>query len=84
LAAEASALVSVASPLRTDKTPSDEEEEVEAAPPDDWRPKRLVRTVVSSMCRSKEFGRQMHREAKRRRFFEANAKAFLGDGLEWN
>ena len=26
----------------------------------------------------------MEREAKRRRFFEANAKAFLGDGLPWN
>jgi hypothetical protein len=26
----------------------------------------------------------MAREAKRRRFFEATAKAFLGDGLPWN
>ena len=26
----------------------------------------------------------MEREAKRRRFFEAKAKAFLGDGLPWN
>ena len=26
----------------------------------------------------------MVREAKRRRFFEAPAKAFLGDGLPWN
>ena len=47
-------------------------------------PKRLVRTVLSSMACSKEFGKQMKREAKRRRFFEANAKAFLGDGLPWN
>ena len=30
------------------------------------------------------FGRQMAREAKRRRFFDAKAKAFLGDGLAWN
>lgn len=50
----------------------------------DWRPKRLVRTVVSSMKRSRDFGRQMAKEAKQRRFFEANAKAFLGDGLPWN
>lgn len=50
----------------------------------DWRPKRLVRTVVASMAASRDFGRQMRREAKRRRFFEAHAKAFLGDGLPWN
>jgi len=51
---------------------------------DDWRPKRLVRTVVSSMKSSRDFGRQMAREAKRRRFFEALARVFLGDGLPWN
>ena len=50
----------------------------------DWRPKRLVRTVVSSMKCSRDFGRQMAKEARRRRFFEALAKAFLGDGLAWN
>jgi hypothetical protein len=50
----------------------------------DWRPKRLVRTVLSSIAESKDFGKQMEREAKRRRFFEAKAKAFLGDGLPWN
>jgi hypothetical protein len=52
--------------------------------PGDWRPKRLMRTVVSSIKCSREFGRQMAREAKRRRFAEASAKAFLGDGLPWN
>ena len=50
----------------------------------DWRPKRLVRTVVSSMKPSRDFGRQMAREAKQRRFYEARVKAFLGDGLPWN
>jgi hypothetical protein len=55
-----------------------------ATPQDDWRPRRLVRTVVSSMKCSRDFGRQMAREAKRRRFPEATAKAFLGDGLPWN
>lgn len=54
------------------------------APADDWRPKRLVRTVLASIAESKDFGKQMEREAKRRRFFEAKAKAFLGDGLPWN
>jgi hypothetical protein len=51
---------------------------------DDWRPRRLVRTVVSSMKCSRDFGRQMAKEARQRRFFEATAKAFLGDGLPWN
>lgn len=50
----------------------------------DWRPKRLVRTVLASLACSKVFGKQMAREAKRRRFFEAAARAFLGDGLPWN
>ncbi len=50
----------------------------------DWRPKRLVRTVVSSMKCSRDFGRQMAREAKQRRFYESPAKGFLGDGLPWN
>ena len=50
----------------------------------DWRPKRLVRTVLSSLSCSKDFGKQMAREAKRRRFFEAEARAFVGDGLPWN
>ncbi len=56
----------------------------EFVPPVDWRPKRLVRTVLASLAGSKEFGQQMAREAKRRRFAEAAAKAFLGDGLPWN
>ena len=51
---------------------------------EDWRPKRLVRTVVASMAESQEFGRQMLREAKRRSFLKATAKVFLGDGLAWN
>ena len=82
--AETEAL-SVAAPLP--KTPSDEsatDEQPVPAPRDDWRPKRQVRTVLSSLADAKTFGRQMYREAKRRRFFEAPAKAFLGDGLPWN
>jgi hypothetical protein len=51
---------------------------------EDWRPKRLVRTVLSSVAEAKVFGGQMAREAKRRRFFDAEAKVFLGDGLAWN
>lgn len=91
--AETEAL-SVASPGQAEVC-IDEEDNGETATPlnedsqkddsqDDWRPKRLVRTVLSSMANSEEFGRQMAREAKARRFFEANAQAFLGDGLPWN
>lgn len=59
-------------------------EEALPQPPQDWRPKRLVRTVLGSLANSTEFGKQMGREARRRRFGEATAKAFLGDGLPWN
>lgn len=51
---------------------------------DDWRPKRLHRTCLSSLCSSKEFGLRMSREARRRRFHEAGSKAFIADGLAWN
>jgi len=85
--AETEAL-SVASPVPAsppeDQPPESGSTDSSAAEPDDWRPKRLVRTVVSSMQCSRDFGRQMAREAKRRRFFEAVAKVFLGDGLAWN
>jgi hypothetical protein len=62
----------------------DAEPDATVAPADDWRPKRLLRTVVSSMKTSRDFGRQMAREAKQRRFHEAVAKVFLGDGLPWH
>lgn len=48
------------------------------------RPKRLLRTVLSSMKNSRDFGKQMACEARRRRFFEAGRKAFLADGLACN
>lgn len=84
--AESEAL-SVASPLSGSSREATVDDRVEAAPPPvaaDWRPKRLVRTVLASLACSKVFGKQMAREAKRRRFFEAVARAFLGDGLPWN
>lgn len=48
------------------------------------KPKRLLRTVISSMKNSNEFGKQMTREATRRRFGEADRKAFVADGLTCN
>ena len=59
-------------------------EETERFPSETWRPERLLRTCLSSMVDSHEFGRQMERESRQRRFFEAPARAFLGDGLPWN
>lgn len=47
-------------------------------------PRRVLRTALSSMACSDEFGPMMQREAKRRRFYEAALRAFLGDGLNWN
>jgi hypothetical protein len=84
--AESEAL-SVASPPSHSPQEATVDDRVEPpTPPDapDWRPKRLVRTVLASLACSKLFGKQMGREAKRRRFFEAMARAFLGDGLPWN
>jgi hypothetical protein len=48
------------------------------------KPKRLLRTVISSMKNSRQFGHQMKREAKRRRFDEASRRAFVADGLTCN
>lgn len=61
-----------------------EEDRQPLVPPADWRPKRQVRTVLASLAASDVFGRQMQREAKQRRFFDADGRAFLGDGLPWN
>jgi hypothetical protein len=47
-------------------------------------PQRVLRTALSSMACSDEFGPLMQREAQRRRFYDAPLRAFLGDGLNWN
>jgi len=80
--AETEAL-SVAAPLPGTSGPVEHGDQ-SVLPAEDWRPKRLVRTVLSSVASWERFGRQMAREAKQRRFHEAEAKAFLGDGLPWN
>lgn len=48
------------------------------------KPRRILRTVLSSLRTSQKFGVQMEREARRRRFFEASRRAFVGDGLACN
>lgn len=71
-----------------DALPNDEEETSElceaAGRNAPHKPKRLLRTVISSMKTAKEFGQQMQREATRRRFGEATRKAFVADGLLCN
>ncbi len=47
-------------------------------------PRRVLRTCLSSLTNSQEFGQQMQREARRRRFHEAARRVFIGDGLAWN
>lgn len=49
-----------------------------------WRPTRLMRTCVSSMVCSDEFGPLVAGEAQRRGFYQALRRAFLGDGQAWN
>jgi hypothetical protein len=48
------------------------------------KPKRILRTVLSSLKNSSEFGQQMKREAARRKFDSAPRKAFVADGLTCN
>jgi hypothetical protein len=64
-----------------DESPDEEETAAGKAP---HKPQRLLRTVIASLKNSTEFGRQMHREASRRRFGEADCKAFVADGLTCN
>jgi hypothetical protein len=49
-----------------------------------WRPERLFRTCLSSLCGSDSFGRMMEAEADSRGFFAAQKSAFVGDGLQYN
>ena len=71
-------------PSSPEVTIKEDPEELPRLDDADWRPKRQVRTVLSSLSCSKDYGKQMAREAKRRRFFEATARAFVGDGSPWN
>lgn len=48
------------------------------------KPRRILRTLISSMKNVEEFGRQMRREANRRQFDSASRKAFVADGLTCN
>jgi hypothetical protein len=47
-------------------------------------PKKLVRTCVASMVKSRAFGPMMAAEAQSRGFYQAKKQAFLGDGSAYN
>jgi hypothetical protein len=49
-----------------------------------WQPKTLVRTCISSLASSDEFGPHMAAEADARGFFAAGKRAFVGDGQGYN
>ena len=49
-----------------------------------WRPERVFRTCLSSLCDSNSFGRMMEAEADSRGFFQAMKQAFVADGLQYN
>lgn len=49
-----------------------------------WQPQRLVRSCLSSMVCSDDFGPLLASEAQRRGFYQAERRALLGDGQEWN
>jgi hypothetical protein len=57
---------------------------VDSKSSDDWRPKRLFRTCLSSLEDSDAFGRVMEVEADARGFYHAHKKAFVSDGLLYN
>jgi hypothetical protein len=53
-------------------------------PAEPWAPKRLVRTCVASLVRSRAFGPLMAAEAQSRNFYAARRRAFVADGQAYN
>lgn len=55
-----------------------------AEAPAEWQPKTLLRTCISSLATSDQFGPQMAAEADARGFYAAGKRAFVGDGQAYN
>jgi len=49
-----------------------------------WQPKTIFRTCLSSLATSDEFGPMMAAAADARGFFQADRRAFVGDGQAYN
>lgn len=75
-------------PVPSEAGASAEQASPSADPPPDRvkyeGPQRVLRTALSSMACSNEFGPMMQREARRRGFYKSDVQAFVGDGLPWN
>lgn len=58
----------------------------EETPPNvkEWRPEKVFRTGLSSLCDSNAFGRMMEVEADSRGFYQAGKRAYVSDGLPYN
>lgn len=52
--------------------------------PPSWQPKTVFRTCLSSLATSDEFGPMMAAAADARGFFQADRRAFVGDGQAYN
>jgi len=68
---------------------TDEDEPQEIAPPEPTGahytpPRRLMRTCLSSLDDSGTFGTLMAAEAHRKGFYQAQRRAFVGDGMKCN
>lgn len=66
--------------------PQDTPHESEPSPPisASWQPKTVFRTCLSSLTRSEQFGPMMAAAADARGFFQAQKRAFVGDGQAYN
>lgn len=62
------------------------ERQPEKTPPNvkEWRPEKVFRTGLSSLCDSNAFGRMMEAEADSRGFYRAEKRAYVSDGLPYN
>jgi hypothetical protein len=78
--AEESGSMLVESLLRDKPTKPDDAKSPRPA----WPPKRSDRTCVATMRESEEFGKMVAAEAHKRNFYEADHRAFLGDGQHYN
>ena len=82
--ASAAALPALPSPAAPSPAASSPAAKLTSTSRPSWRPQRLVRTCVSSMVCSDDFGPLVAGEAQRRGFYQALRRAFLGDGQAWN
>jgi hypothetical protein len=77
------ALADVIDPTAEEPVPLQVFEPARDQPKPKWPPEPLVRTCQATTGTSEVFGPMVAAEAKRRNFFEAERRGFLGDGGPW-